>query len=171
MMRRPLYRLKTHTKAPKGHSITAATAKATTPRVGPSTRQWHEFLLVPQSTQQGMTGQHGGGLPPAPTVTDMADRPTSCLHLRATRFLVSKKLQDYLVHTQTDCSQRFTATCSQRLHQVLQELGAAMQGLSCFDLNLSKLMGTVRLESFNAWQQAVCFFLTASNKLQECTTS
>jgi hypothetical protein len=125
MMRRPLYRLKIHTKAPRGHSITAATAKATTPRVGPSTRQRHEFLVLPHSTQQGMTGQHGGGLPPASTATDMADRRALACTSAQLDSLCPTNCKNYVVHTPTECSQRYTATCSQRLHQVFQELGAA----------------------------------------------
>lgn len=56
MIRRPLWWLKHQTRAPTGHSITAAIAKATNPTVGPKILQWHGFRLDPHSMQHGIHG-------------------------------------------------------------------------------------------------------------------
>lgn len=67
MMRRPFVWRKQYTKAPMGHSTTAAAAKAMNPRVGPKILQWQGLRTLPHSKHKGSPkGQQGGS--PAPAV-------------------------------------------------------------------------------------------------------
>lgn len=54
MILRPLVWRKQYTKAPTGHSTTAATANARKPRVGPTTLQRHGLLVVPHCMHMGI---------------------------------------------------------------------------------------------------------------------
>lgn len=54
MILRPLVWRKQYTKAPTGHSTTAATANARQPRVGPTTLQRHGLLVVPHCMHMGI---------------------------------------------------------------------------------------------------------------------
>lgn len=53
MILRPFICLKQYTRAPTGHSTTAAATNATNPSVGPTTLHRQGLLLVPHSTQIG----------------------------------------------------------------------------------------------------------------------